>query len=346
MVTPSIINATEIKKTKNGRIFVVNNSFDLIHETQKANYKLWVPIPFDSDYQVVGSLSYNGNYDKSLITNKNEYGAKTLYGEWNSNQEDKKLDLTFSVATTERQADLSRAKSTQNYSNEVKKYLASTAHINVTPKVKELANKITLGAKTPLDKVHKIYLFVTDTMYRDNSVKGCGLGDASKAIENNLWGGKCTDISSVFVALVRAVGIPAREVFGIRLGSSRYSKAFGKSDANGLAKISGGQHCRAEFYIDGIGWTPADPADVTKILLQDKLEKTDKRYLEVKEYFFGNWEMNWVGFNSARDFVLNPEPTQKPLNMFGYPYAEVDDEVLDYYVPQSFNYKYTSNEKL
>jgi len=32
------------------------------------------------------------------------------------------------------------------------------------------------------------------------------------------------------VALVRAVGVPAREVFGIRLGKSHFSAALGKSD--------------------------------------------------------------------------------------------------------------------
>jgi hypothetical protein len=67
---------------------------------------------------------------------------------------------------------------------------------------------------------------------------------------------------------------------------------------------------------------------------------------EVRDYFFGNWEMNWMGYNMARDFVLAPTPAQKPLNMFGYPYAEVEDEVLDYYAPAAFSYSFVSQEKL
>lgn len=82
-------------------------------------------------------------------------------------------------------------------------------------------------------------------------------------------------MSSVFVALARASGIPARELFGIRLGKAnkleRYSKsAFGTADSAGVANVSGGQHCRAEFYLAGYGWLPCDPADVTKMRLAEK----------------------------------------------------------------------------
>ncbi len=54
--------------------------------------------------------------------------------------------------------------------------------------------------------------------------------------------------------------------------------------------------------------------------------------------------MNWVGFNSARDFMLFPKPEQYPLNMLGYPYCEVNDDVLNYYMPKSFAYQITSQE--
>ena len=87
-------------------------------------------------------------------------------------------------------------------------------------------------------------------------------------------------------------------------------------------------------------------ADVAKVMLYEKKGLDDALVKQVREYFFGNWEMNWVGFNYGRDFVLSPEPTQKPLNMFGYPYAEVEDEVLDYYAPAAFSYSFVSQEKL
>ena len=40
----------------------------------------------------------------------------------------------------------------------------------------------------------------------------CGVSDAQKSIEEKIYGGKCTDISSVFVCLLRNAKIPARRL--------------------------------------------------------------------------------------------------------------------------------------
>jgi len=325
------------------RVFILENSYDLNHEDAKAMAKLWIPIPYDSDYQLVGKLNFDGNYDEAFITNENDYLAKTLFAKW-SKKESKKLNLKMTLKVKDRSVDLSKASDSMVFPLETLKFIEPTEHIPTDKKVKELSDKIVKDAKTPLESVRKIYDWVISNMYRDPNVKGCGVGDAGKAITYEIFGGKCTDISSVFVALVRSAGIPAREVFGLRLGASRFAKSFGKSDKNGLAKVSGGQHCRCEFYLNGVGWIPADPADVTKVMLAEKLTLKDAKVKRIKEFQFGNWEMNWIGFNYARDFVLSPEPIQKPLNMFGYPYAEVEDEVLDYYEPLDFSYSYVSQE--
>ncbi|MDD2384259.1 MAG: transglutaminase domain-containing protein [Sulfurospirillaceae bacterium] len=339
----SILEASESTGLK--RIFYVKNSYNLQHENAKALTKLWIPLPLESAYQSMSDFKFNANASKAYVTDKNAYKARTLYAQWDNGGE-KILEVTYTITTYERTSDFSKATALSKYSKEVARFLKPTAHIPTSGKVKELALQITKEAKTPLDKAKAIYLWVTENMYRDNSVIGCGVGDAGKAIEQNLLGGKCTDISSVFVALLRSVGVPAREIFGIRLGKSRFSKACGGSDEKGLAKITGAEHCRAEFYINGLGWVPADPADVTKVILVEQLTLKDPLVQKVRDYFFGNWEMNWMGYNYGRDFVLSPEPTQKPLNMFGYPYAEVEDEVLDYYAPASFRYSFISQEKI
>lgn len=181
-------------------------------------------------------------------------------------------------------------------------------------------------------------------MRRDNSVIGCGRGDVREILQSGKLVGKCTDINSVFVGLCRAVNIPAREFFGIRVGQSRFSNEMGKADANGVAKISGGQHCRAEFYLKGYGWVPVDPADVAKVRLGENLSNDDAKLAKIRDFLFGNWEMCWVGFNYGRDFDLKPLPAQRPINNFGYPYAEFDENVADYYSPKDFSYDYTSSE--
>ncbi|XPV67889.1 MAG: transglutaminase-like domain-containing protein [Halarcobacter sp.] len=323
------------------RKFTITNSYKL--EASDEDTKIWVPIPLNSKYQELANITYNGNYKKAEIVT-NDYNTKVLYVFWPKGKETKELNITFDVITHQKFIDLSLAKNDMNYKKEEKVFLEATTHIPVNDKLKAFVKDIVKDAKTPLEKAQAIYDWTVTTMYRDNSVIGCGLGDANKALEEKIYGGKCTDISSVFVCLLRNANIPAREVFGIRAGKSKISKVCGKADDNGFAKITGGQHCRAEFYINGLGWVPADPADVTKVRLGENLTNESQKTKQTKKFMFGNWEMNWVAFNYARDFVLNPKPTQYPLNMLGYPYAEVGEDPLDYYSPKTFIYSYTSQE--
>ncbi|WP_320033748.1 transglutaminase family protein [Halarcobacter sp.] len=323
------------------RKFTIKNDYKL--EASNEVTQLWVPVPLTSKYQELVDIKFDGNYEKAEIV-KNPYDTKVLYVKWAKSDKERVLNVTFDVITNQKSLDLSKADGKEIYSDEVKVFLEPTKHIPVTEKITALANDITKNAKTPLEKAQAIYDWTVTTMYRDNSVVGCGLGDAGKAIEEKIYGGKCTDISSVFVALLRNANIPAREVFGIRAGKSKISKVCGKADENGFAKITGGQHCRAEFFISGLGWVPADPADVTKVRLGEKLTNESEKTIQTKNFMFGSWEMNWVAFNYARDFVLNPKPAQYPLNMLGYPYAEVGEDAQNYYDPKGFAYSYTSQE--
>ena len=325
------------------RKFSIKNNYELKASNEVA--QLWIPLPKDESYHQVIDFGYTGNFDEAKIV-KNEYNTRVLYVKWNKGSEKRNLDINFDVIMQQRTTDFSKATASTNYPEDVKIYLEGTKHIPVTAGLTDYAKNITKNAKTPLEKAQAIYDWTVTTMYRDDSVKGCGIGDAKKSIEEKIYGGKCTDISSVFVCLLRNSGIPSREVFGIRAGQSKISNACGKADVNGFANITGAQHCRAEFYVDGLGWVPVDPADVTKVRLAEKLTNEDKKVKDVKKYFFGSWEMNWVAFNSARDFVLEPKPTQYPLNMLGYPYAEIGEDALDYYDAKSFSYSYTAQERV
>ena len=130
----------------------------------------------------------------------------------------------------------------------------------------------------------------------------------------------------MFIALFRASGIPAREVFGIRI-----------NDEN----ITGNQHCWCSFYLPGTGWFAADPADVLKAVLTNEWEKDAPETKELQEYYWGNCDENRVQLTEGRDLTLSPAQDGEPLNMFGYPYAEVDGEAIDYYAPDKFVYEYT-----
>jgi transglutaminase-like putative cysteine protease len=54
---------------------------------------------------------------------------------------------------------------------------------------------------------------------------------------------------------VRTAGVSTRDVYGIRVAdSARGYKSLGKA-----GDITRAQHCRAEFYAQGICWIPGGP---------------------------------------------------------------------------------------
>lgn len=325
------------------RIFDVSFKHALKEKGKLA--KFWLPLLTNNDFQQLVS-------DYKVSTNAREYfisdlAIPTLFAGFNQDEQNPFIDVNFKVQTHERNTDFNKVNFNENekLSPEIEYYLKPTAQIPTTGIVKEFADKIVGKTKGDLEKARAIYTWVANSMERDNSVIGCGRGDVKAILESGKLVGKCTDINSVFVGLCRAVGIPARELFGIRVGASRFSGQMGAAPKDdGLSHISGAQHCRAEFYLKGYGWIPVDPADVTKVRLGEKLSNDDAKIALVREYLFGNWEMCWIGFNYGRDFDLKPLAEQRPINNFGYPYAEVDGNALNYYEPKEFSYNYTSKE--
>jgi transglutaminase-like putative cysteine protease len=196
---------------------------------------------------------------------------------------------------------------------EFDKFLASTRLGATGGPAKEYADKITVGKKTGLAKASAIYDWTVENMYRDPDVKGCGMGEVDALLRK--LGGKCADIHFVFVTLARAAGIPAREVFGIRLP---------RGTEGDMTKA---QHCWAEYYQPGYGWVVVDPADVRKAILEKKLTLEEARPL--REYYFGAVDENRIAFGIGRDLRLNPRQAGEPLNYFMYPYAEADGKPLN-----------------
>ncbi len=357
--TPVVTFASKIENIKGvkSRKFIVNYNFEVEYNDKNFPAKLWNPLPFNAPYQKVKLIHFDGNYDNYNINSKNDYDANTLFAEWKRSNKKKILNLQLEIETIYRTVPIYKIKRASKanlpLSKDVQKYLEPTAHIPIAGIIKQLADRITGDSTDSFEKIKKVYLWCASHTFRDKKVIGCGKGDVGKMItqtevediyKNGYFGGKCTDLSSLFTAIARAAGIPTREVFGIRLGKSNFSKALGKSDAKGFATISTWQHCRAEYYIEGAGWIPTDPADITKLELVEGLKFNDSKVQKLLEKYMHSWEMNWVGFNHARDFKLFPQPKEYPLNMFGYPYAEVEDNVLNYYDPKTFEYKITSQE--
>lgn len=305
----------------------ITMEFDLSAHKMGEEAKLWIPYPLSDRDQVISNISVNGDYAESAVYADQIFSTPILYARWDSEAKSRKLTFTFDVVRQEViRKDLPAREAAWNQAD-FALYLQPTSLGPIDGVVRELALKITAGKATVLEKARAIYDWTCDNMYRDPETVGCGPGDVCALLIRP--GGKCTDIHSVFVSLCRAAGVPAREVFGIRQGK-----------ASGL-DISTWQHCWAEFYLPGYDWVPVDPADVRKMMLKNKLELTDQKTQELREYFWGGWDQYRVKLAVGRDLVLNPPQAGSPLNTFGYPYAQIGEQTLDWLDPQKFKYKFT-----
>jgi transglutaminase-like putative cysteine protease len=222
-------------------------------------------------------------------------------------------------------------------------FLRPTKLIPTDGVVKSTAAQITANAKTDVDKARAIYEWIVDNTFRNPKTRGCGTGDIRSMLEMKDLGGKCADLNALFVGLARASGLPARDVYGIRVAKSELGY---KSLGANTEVITKSQHCRAEVYLTGHGWTPVDPADVRKVVLEEppgNRPLDDEMVKAARARLFGSWEMNWMAYNFAHDVEL-PGSNGKPLGFLMYPQAETADGRLDCLDPDNFKYTITSAE--
>ncbi|WP_028579983.1 transglutaminase-like domain-containing protein [Desulfogranum japonicum] len=305
----------------------ITMDFDLSAHGTDKNTELWIPYPLSDEHQQITDIRLSGNYIKSAVYSDQKYSTPMLYAKWNSDTAGRKLSLSFHVTREEViRRDFPEQEAAWNPAD-YSMYLQPTSLGPIDGVVKQLAEDITKDKKGTLAKAKAVYDWIIENMHRDPETRGCGPGDVCLLLTKP--GGKCTDIHSVFVALCRTAGVPAREVFGIRQGK--------KSTQD----ITTWQHCWAEFYLPGYGWVPVDPADVLKMMLVHNLKLDDAQTKQYREYYWGAWDQYRVKLAVGRDIVLNPVQVGPPLNTFGYPYAEINGEYVDWLDPEHFQYTFT-----
>ncbi len=331
------------KATDNSAIYDLEWMFDLSHH-QNQECSLWIPLPSNiTGFQNVLELGVQTDAKIHFETTNNEYDARTHYLSWSKDASVKTAHISLKVALKNRQCSFKTKRICPDEVKKAQQFLAPTAHVPIDGAVAYAAHKIVGNEKDLLKKAHKIYDWIVANSYRDEAVLGCGVGSPNGMLaaleKEGRMGGKCLDMSALTVALMRAVGIPAREVLGLRIGASSLSTAFGTGEEN-----TKGQHCKVEFFIPAMGWIPCDPADITKLILKENLHPSSSRAQEMSTKFFGFWENNWMALNSLRDAEIYPANTQGMLDSFGYPYAEAEGEYLDPFDPKGYRYAYRSQK--
>jgi transglutaminase-like putative cysteine protease len=281
------------------RHFTFHYAFTVKNLPAGKKVRIWIPAAQSDAYQEVRIISAKGDLPLKK-TRESKYGNETYFAASNgTNQSDLHFDVEYEVVRHERlgltPAPHVVAASLTN--QERREDLQPDALVPTTGLPADLAAKVTQGKTQPLDKARAIYNYVFTTMRYDKTGTGWGRGDVLYACDAKK--GNCTDFHSLFIAMARSQGIPARFEIGFPLPPDKHSGEVA------------GYHCWSDFYIDGRGWIPVDISEAWK-------------HPEKRDYFFGSHDVDRMQLSMGRDLRLNPAQEGKPLNYFVYPYVEVD----------------------
>jgi transglutaminase-like putative cysteine protease len=306
--------------------------------------RAWVPVPsIESDYQKVIGHRWSGNGAARLVRDE-RYGAAMVMAEWPSSAKVPMLEVTSTFSTRNRATDFARRDATLKADPATARfYTAPTELIQTDGIVQQTAAEITRGKRSDMDKAHAIYEWIVENTQRDPKTRGCGIGDVKSMLETGNLKGKCADLNALYVGLARAAGLPARDVYGVRVAKSEFGY---RSLGAGSPNITRAQHCRAEVFLTGYGWVPVDPADVRKVVLEEKPQPTtlaDALVPPVRRKLFGAWEGNWLAYNDAHDVKL-PGSDGPAIGFLMYPQAETGKERLDSLDPDNFKYSISARE--
>jgi transglutaminase-like putative cysteine protease len=336
--------ASTLPSTK-WRRFIVTTHTEVINPA--GTTRVWLPAALirDTPFQRTISNRYNCVGGRATLVQRPEDALGIVAAEFPAGVKPV-LTLSSEIVTRDYAVDFSTPRhAPQLNRTEAEHYLRPTKLIPTDGIVRETAMEITRGKGSELDKARCIYDWIVEKTYRSPKTRGCGTGNIRAMLETKDLGGKCADINSLYVGLARAAGLPARDVYGIRVAKSTFGyKSLGCCADDNRATTA--QHCRAEVYVSDCGWVPVDPADVRKVMLEEppgNRALSDTMVEQAHKRLFGSWEMNWMAFNFAQDVTL-PGSRGPAIGFFMYPQAETDEGRLDSLDPQSFRYEITANE--
>jgi transglutaminase-like putative cysteine protease len=298
-VSLSLLVLTLCAFSQESRHFTFHYDFTVKKLPAGKKIRIWIPAAQSDAYQEVKIVSAKGDLPLKK-TREPRYGNEMYFAQTgNAAKAELHFAVVYDVMRHERVAlnsspHLIAASLT---SAERKQDLQPDALVPITGLPADLAAKVTEGKTQPLDKARAIYDYVFTTMRYDKTGTGWGRGDVLYACDAKK--GNCTDFHSLFIAMARSQGIPARFEIGFPLPSDKHS-----------AEIAG-YHCWSDFYIDGRGWIPVDISEAWK-------------HPEKRDYFFGAHDVNRMQFSMGRDLRLSPAQDGKPLNYFVYPHVEVE----------------------
>jgi transglutaminase-like putative cysteine protease len=270
---------------------------------------VWVPFPRSTRDQEIHAIDVQSNIDYK-IEFESIYGNFVLCAAIDTSTINH-IDLVITTTATryERNTDTQRfveLPHTEQLQHQAQ--LQPNKLIQFTADILGIARNIKAQNSSAMDIAKAAYDHVLEHMEYDKSGDGWGNGDAEFAC--SIGKGNCTDFHSLFLAIIRACGVPGQFEIGM---------AFPTGATQGdITAFKCGYHCWTSFYAHGIGWVPVDCSEAA--------QKTDLR-----DYYFGSIDENRFLLSYGRDLLLPGRATDEPLNFFTDPIIETASGRSIYY---------------
>jgi hypothetical protein len=270
----------------------------------------WISIPNDDPAQKVLDFKVTSAPGPWTIEREAEHGNRFLYVEV---KDPKDAQLTAVVDFTVRREPVHfvlDAKKAGPVTDEHRKLLAADVvknapHMEVTPEIQKIADEVAGKETNVVAQMLALQNYVADFAdhySKDKTKPNCGVGTAGNCIANK--GGCCTDLHSLYIALARARGIPAR----LQMGYRAQAKNLGK-------EVDPGYRCWPETFVPGYGWVPSDIVEADAVASDDPMRVRWMNGLTERR----------VWLNEGREFELKPKQSAPGrVNTMIIGYAEID----------------------
>lgn len=271
--------------------------------------RLWVPIPSDAAYQRVLSRQVVEAPVGWTVEPQSDGRGDFLFVEVRNPQSSSARVVVRSTVETEGVLfDLVGANAPEVDARLFPGALDRSAPLmEVDEKIRAIADAA-CGSETDSAKQAVILLKTVSSMAdhysKDPSKPKCGRGAALDCLDHG--GGCCTDLHSLFIALARARGIPARMQYGYRALDSKA----------GPNAYDPGYRCWVEYFVPGLGWVPTD------VVASDNAGESNPAQ-------WGSLSAGRVWLWSGRSFELSPKSSQGAIDTMTCGWAEIDGSPVD-----------------
>jgi hypothetical protein len=280
---------TGVKTIKDKRSYTITYSVDIrVMEASKPNtLYLWIPKPVISPSQR-NIILVSRNVEPFM---ENHKGVSLYKLDGLGAGTNQSVNLSYRVEVFAVESGIKPSSIKQETTALSKTHTQSTSLIpSDNQKIKAAVNSIMGREQNPYLKAKAIYEWIISNIHIEDSVYS---PDPVNALEMR----QCDPYAAalLYTTIARAAGVPCIPVAGVLINQN------GKTV----------RHYWAEFWIDGFGWLPVDPAMGAGVFqIKDGAKRSDDEPLSARDlanYYFGNLDNQRITFSRGETVLSQIE---------------------------------------